>query len=136
MTTLTIRNDTTLVLEECCLCGVQFGLTDRMYRARRADKETFYCPNGHGQAYVKSEADKLRQQLQEAQARATHVLDQLTAERQAHETERKSHAATKGQLTKTRKRVAGGVCPCCNRSFVNLGRHMAGQHPDYAEAQP
>lgn len=57
---------------------------------------------------------------------ATSTGDQLEAERRAH-------AATKGQLTKTRKRVAGGVCPCCNRSFVNLGRHMAGQHPDYAE---
>jgi hypothetical protein len=30
--------------------------------------------------------------------------------------------------------VANGVCPCCNRTFQNLARHMAGKHPDYEEA--
>lgn len=129
MTTLTIRNDTTLVLQDCITCGVQFGVTAQFDRRRLADKQSFYCPNGHAQAYVESEAARLRKQLEQARARATSTADQLEAER-------KAHAATKGQLTKTRKRVAGGVCPCCNRSFVNLGRHMAGQHPDYADGQP
>lgn len=124
--TLTIRNDTTLVLEECISCGVQFGVTVEFDRSRRSDKQRFYCPNGHGQAYVESDADRLRKQLEAARARAAATADQLEAERRAH-------AATKGQLTKTRKRVAGGVCPCCNRSFVNLGRHMAGQHPGYGK---
>jgi hypothetical protein len=34
-------------------------------------------------------------------------------------------------MTRIKKRVAAGVCPCCNRSFKDLARHMAGQHPDY-----
>lgn len=46
-----------------------------------------------------------------------------------------AHAVTKGKLTKTRNRIAKGVCPCCNRSFVNLGKHMAGQHPDFGAAE-
>lgn len=25
------------------------------------------------------------------------------------------------------------VCPCCNRTFQNVARHIAGQHPDYAD---
>lgn len=43
--------------------------------------------------------------------------------------------ATKGRLTKTKKRIANGVCPCCNRHFVNLERHMTGKHPDYTKEQ-
>lgn len=43
-------------------------------------------------------------------------------------------AADWAQLTKTRKRIANGVCPCCHRTFQNLARHMAGQHPAYEES--
>jgi hypothetical protein len=123
-TTVTIRNDTTLALIECYLCGVQFGMTERMHLKRYEDGKSFYCPNGHGQTWVVSEADKLRNQLAQSRDRELATSDQL-------ESERRGHAATKGQLTKTRKRIAGGVCPCCKRSFTNLTRHMAGQHPDY-----
>lgn len=41
---------------------------------------------------------------------------------------------TKGVVTRTRNRIANGVCPCCDRSFTNLQRHMASKHPDYAHA--
>ncbi|WP_159103999.1 hypothetical protein [Rhodopseudomonas sp. B29] len=44
-------------------------------------------------------------------------------------------AAARGQVTKIKNRVGHGVCPCCNRTFANLARHMAGEHPGYtAEA--
>lgn len=39
--------------------------------------------------------------------------------------------ATKGVVTKIKKRVSKGVCPCCNRSFENLKNHMESQHPEY-----
>ena len=56
------------------------------------------------------------------------------AERQAGEAKHATRrmAAAKGELTKMKKRVGNGVCPCCNRQFVNLQRHMATQHPGYA----
>ena len=55
----------TLLFEsiECCRCSVIFGVTALFEKKRREDKETFWCPNGHSQAYVKSEADKLRENL-------------------------------------------------------------------------
>jgi hypothetical protein len=49
--------------------------------------------------------------------------------------ERKSHAATKGHLTRTKKRAASGVCPCCRRSFKQLRRHMQNKHPVYLAEQ-
>lgn len=30
-----------------------------------------------------------------------------------------------------KKRVGNGVCPCCNRTFENLSRHMSCKHPEY-----
>jgi hypothetical protein len=30
-----------------------------------------------------------------------------------------------------RKRIQSGVCPCCNRTFENLGRHMKSKHPAF-----
>jgi hypothetical protein len=31
-----------------------------------------------------------------------------------------------------KKRAVAGVCPCCNRHFRELERHMASKHPKYA----
>lgn len=49
--------------------------------------------------------------------------------------EERSHAATRGHLTRTKKRGGHGVCPCCNRTFQQLARHMKSKHPDYAESK-
>lgn len=32
-----------------------------------------------------------------------------------------------------RNRAAAGVCPCCNRTFEQLGRHMTTKHPEYVK---
>lgn len=46
-----------------------------------------------------------------------------------------SHDVTlTSHITYTVETCASCGTPCCNRSFVNLARHMAGQHHDYAEA--
>ncbi|HEX9950777.1 MAG TPA: hypothetical protein VGB53_03340 [Rubricoccaceae bacterium] len=47
--------------------------------------------------------------------------NQVEAERQ-----KRRAAAQKGAHTRTKKRIAAGVCPCCNRTFQDLARHMAG----------
>lgn len=41
------------------------------------------------------------------------------------------HAAARGQVTRLKRRAANGVCPCCTRTFADLKRHMANQHPDF-----
>lgn len=87
-----------------------------------------HCPLGHG--YVlggrEGRAERLEKQL--AAERARH--DQTRAERDQHE---RSLRAERGAKTKLKKRLAGGVCPCCQRTFENLGRHMKTKHPEYAK---
>jgi hypothetical protein len=127
----TITRTVVLIDTSCVNCGIAFAVPDWWIQARRDDGKDFWCPNGHrlhfGQNTLEQRLARAEQARDAARAHARAVQDQNDAERRAH-------AATKGQLTKTRKRVAAGVCPCCNRSFQNLRRHMAGQHPDYATA--
>ena len=110
-------------------CGVKYALDEEFRSRRRRDDGDWYCPNGHSLSYRHSnrtKTEELERKLAAAKGNAKYTQERL-------DRERRSHSATKGQLTKTKKRVAGGVCPCCNRSFVDLGRHMAGQHPDYVD---
>ena len=120
-----------MAILDCPTCGVIFAITAEYEARRRQDGRGFRCPNDHSMSYGQSEADKerdraanLARRLEWAEGREVHLRDQL----QATEYQRR---AAKGQLTKAKKRIAAGVCPCCNRTFQNLANHMAGQHPAY-----
>jgi len=131
-TTITI----TVTLEHlsCAACGVLFAFDGDLMQKRRRDHQTFYCPSGH-QNYFPGESDleQLQRALEEARLetkRAEYRAQSATIE---HRAAQRQLSATRGQLTKIKKRVANGVCPCCHRAFVQLGRHMATKHPEYAE---
>lgn len=119
-----------------CWCGMRHAVPEELddFQARQRrdgrDQTAIYCPLGHTHIRAgEGEAATLRKQLELARNREATVraeLDQTEASLRAH----------KGVATKLRKRVAAGVCPCCNRTFQNLSRHMAGQHPDYPGGKP
>jgi C4-dicarboxylate-specific signal transduction histidine kinase len=135
-TTATLNIIETYNVHCCNTCGVSYAVTDAYEQRRRNDHNTFYCPNGHSQYYPqKNEAEKQRERADRLARQVEAREADIRLEQRRLENERRAHSATKGQLTKTKKRVANGVCPCCNRSFADLGRHMAGQHPDYAASQ-
>lgn len=127
--TLIVQATTQFTSEECCACGVVFMIPSNLHSKIKSNASTFYCPNGHGQSYVKSEADKLRDQLeierkkylQELAEKTDNMLDAINeasnAKKQLSEANRKV------------KRIHKGVCPCCNRTFINLQRHMETKHP-------
>lgn len=110
----------------CCVCGIQFGVPPYFIANARKNSGTIFCPNGHSLGWSRSEADKLREQIQK-----TNEL--LEWEKARVKTLEKSLVAQKGQMTKLRKRVANGVCPCCRRSFSALAQHMRRKHPDYVK---
>jgi hypothetical protein len=118
----------------CCgQCGVVFGFTESLVDIRRDDHKTWYCPNGHHWSFTgENTEERLKRELKQEKDRAARTnarLDQVRAER---DHAKASLTSTKGVVTKLKKRVANGVCPCCNRTFKDLARHMAGQHPDFA----
>lgn len=115
--------------EECCECGVAFAFPSTLYEklAKRKPGTAFYCPNGHAQHYLgESWETKLRREKQRREQMAAQVQD---AENRA-DRERRSAAAYKGAATRLKNRARAGVCPCCNRTFKDLARHMKSQHPD------
>jgi hypothetical protein len=123
-----------LATEICCNCGVCFGMPIDMQKRRIEDKALFYCPNGHGQRYTgESEAEKLKRELEAAKKAHAAELEWQRSRREAAE---RSAAAARGQVTKIRNRVGNGVCPCCNRTFQNLQRHMHTKHPDFKREEP
>lgn len=125
--TLTLNYTGQLYVQDCCNCGMTFGVPVEFDRRRRDDHSSFYCPAGHSQSYIgKTEEQKQRE-------RADRLERQLANRDEDLRATRASLIATRGVLTKTKKRLANGVCPCCNRHFANVERHIANQHPDYAE---
>jgi hypothetical protein len=80
-------------------------------------------PNAICSATPLRERDLLRKEQQRHQA----TRDLLQAEE-------RSHVSTKGQLTKARNRAKAGLCPCCNRHFTNVERHVKSKHPDFLGA--
>lgn len=121
----TIKVSCDLAVQDCCVCGVHFGVPPRLLDHKRQHGGEFWCPNGHGLSWRETELDRLREQAQCARAA------QIAAQDQRDAAER-SNSALRGVIIRERRRVGNGVCPCCTRTFKDLGRHMAGQHPDYA----
>lgn len=116
-------------------CGVSFAINDAFLDRRVNDHKGFYCPNGHTMSYThQNEAEKQRERIE----RLKHLVESRERDIQFEQTrltaERRAHSATKGKLTKVRKRAAHGVCPCCSRTFANVARHVAGQHPKFLES--
>lgn len=115
-----------------CWCSLEFAMPTRLYRSCRDDaKQCFYCPLGHSNVFRESEADKLRRERDRLKQDQARLHDRIREEREAKEAVQRSANAYKGQATKLRNRAAAGVCPCCNRQFQNLHRHMKTQHPNF-----
>ena len=115
-----------LVHETCYLCGIVFGLSPSHMEELRRSHGSFYCPNGHCQKYlVKSAAEVERAAREIAEQALVHARSRM-ARIEA------SRNSLRGVITRTKRRVAAGVCPCCKRSFAALAGHMKTKHPEYA----
>lgn len=124
----TYAGDTDLVVMTCAACGITYAVPLRLQEnayKRGEGKITWFCPNGHAQGYYgQSEADRLRDQLALQRGRA----GRLAAERDQAQASARGY---KGAATRVRNRAKAGVCPCCNRTFKQLARHMKTQHPEF-----
>ena len=136
----THAEDTTLEVRVCPSCGVTYGIPARLTESHKENGSKWYCPNGHSISFTRSAADearaeaaKLRKKLEDEKANAAWWRDRSAASDKRVEHEQARANGYKGALTKVKKRVGNGVCPCCSRSFADLHRHMASKHPDFSE---
>ena len=105
-------------------CGVHFAIPQELVRISREHGTTFFCPRGHSLRIGEGEVNKLKRQIETEKQRRE------GAEKNA-DTARKAEAIARGKLKAQTQRVKNGVCPCCNRTFQNLMRHMSTKHPDF-----
>jgi len=117
-----------------CWCGMRHAVPTELRNHQLRchddgrDVPVIYCPLGHSHMPAgESKAERLERQLQAQRDRAA----RFAAQRDQAEA---SARAYKGAATRARNRAKVGVCPCCNRTFSQLARHMASQHPDFDPA--
>lgn len=107
-------SDIELAPLECGECGIVFAVPSdwkqqRMLGTGNVGRE-YVCPNGHRRAWIsETEAERLRREL-------AATKEQLWAEQR--------------ERIKMAKHAHAGLCPYCQRNFVNLGKHVRHKHPD------
>lgn len=117
----------------CYLCGTAFWIEGAVYRQRKSDRRSFWCPNGHEQHFTSKTADQQRiEQLEREATAAKREAEQQRQMRQWAETRAKGAniqaGKAKAALRRTITRVHAGVCPHCNRTFKQLAAHMKAKH--------
>lgn len=112
-------------VDQCGTCGVFFIIPQVVYENHRRNGGFSHCSNGHqwgfrsgteqaAQEALRRERDRLKQD-------AARLKDEIAAEKS------RADKAEKKYL-QARRRAAAGVCPCCNRTFANVQKHMLSKH--------
>lgn len=112
---------------QCGTCAVRHAIPKVIYDHCKGEGGYWYCPNGHQRGFRTGAEEAERQEIRRERDRlkqdAARLQDELAAQTQrANEAERR--------VIQVRKRAAAGVCPCCNRTFLNVQRHMKSKHPN------
>ena len=123
----------------CHKCKCEMSIPDALYKAAMhgKGKVEFYCAYGHGSVFAEGESDldKMRRERDRLDQRLAERDDEIARQRELREGTERQLSATRGVVTRIKNRVGHGVCPCCNRTFSDLARHMGTKHPTYtAEA--
>lgn len=111
---------------ECGNCGIVFSVPETWRAEKQRNGGSWYCPNGCCRVYRESDADKTKRLLEEERKRHANTLARLNEAQAAEEKAAK-------EIKRMKKRAAAGVCPCCNRTFQQLARHMKTKHPSYKD---
>lgn len=136
---MTICRSITLEEVKCWVCGCNFAVDYTVLDNKKRYDKTLYCPNGCHLGFGETPEQKLRKEMEQKLAAAKREKEYLEAreksQRQRADAAERSLKATKGGVTRIKNRVSKGVCPCCNRTFNNLQRHMETKHPDFSGAE-
>ena len=136
MTTATETITLELTRISCGECDIVFAVPTTWYNRKRGDHTDWTCPNGHVRHFIgQSEAEKLRDELARQKHRTEQAEEDARWQRSQRTITENRLRAHKGVVTKLKKRVAAGSCPCCHRKFRDLRDHMRAEHPDWNPEQ-
>lgn len=120
-----------------CSCGGVYAITESFHAQKHKEGGSWTCPycqtgwgfRGNGLN------EKLRRDLARKEAEVLRQRNVNANIQDTLQTTRHQLRAEKGAKTKLKKRIADGMCPCCDRHFQNVHRHIKNQHPEYTEAK-
>ena len=115
----------------CGACQFHFALPAGFVKQRRGDGKKFYCPAGCHVNWSDNTEARLKRELDAETRNRQYYESRAASERAAKEHAQRSAKAYAGHLTRVKRRVANGVCPCCHRHFQGLGAHIKRQHPEF-----
>ncbi len=101
----------TLTEIDCGQCGGTYAINERYRQQKYERKGYWHCP------YCQTDWGYEKGQLELTQERLKAALARENEER-----------AAKDKALRKLKRVGQGVCPECNRTFLNLAAHMTCKH--------
>ncbi len=104
---------------QCRTCGVIGTVPEVVWDQQQAEGGFHFCSNGHQWGWTKENSE--REQLRRERDR----LRQQLAERDD------AIVAAEKKIKQLNRRAAAGTCPCCQRTFSNMTRHMNNKHPDF-----
>ena len=132
---VTIGINAVLVEIECGGCGWVYAIPRLMHQEAQERGLRWRCPNRQcsweSVGFSETELQRLRKETERAK-NAQKWAEECTARaRKEARSAIASAVATRGHMTRIKKRVGNGVCPCCKRTFRDLARHMTGKHPTW-----
>jgi hypothetical protein len=115
------------VVVQCGSCAVWHTVPEIVYDCHKREGGYHSCPNGHQRGWDKGtdaiERENTRRERDRLKQEAARLQDEIAAERKrADEAEKK--------VLQAKRRANAGVCQCCNRTFLNVQRHMKTKHPN------
>lgn len=122
----------------CWKCKCPVLIPDELYAAaKRSSKVVFFCAYGHEAVFKEGETDldKMRRERDRLAQCVAEKNDEIERQKEYRRETERQLSATRGVVTRIKNRVSKGVCPCCNRSFGNLARHMLNEHPDFTATE-
>lgn len=121
----TLQEPIVLQCSTCCVCGVQYAIPRDLWESQIRSGGFHYCPNGHSQGWSEGTDARARKQAEIA----------LQQERQRHDQSKAALRETEAKLKKLEDRTRCACCPCCNRTFKDVRRHLALKHPEYVKSR-
>lgn len=118
----------------CCVCKSKMWLPDALHTAARAsEKIMFYCAYGHEQHFGKGETEEtiLRRERDRLKQALAQRDDEIANANRLLAQQGWNISKMKAEHAKTSRRLSRGVCPCCNRTFNQMARHMRTKHPEF-----
>lgn len=125
---------TELTTVHCGKCGGTYAIDARYHQHKQENGGCWTCPYcecSWGFSKDGSEMARLKRKLEYQEAQAERGKERLKRKQAELDLSERRRRATKAAHTRTKNRVAKGICPCCNRHFANLQQHMENQHPDF-----